>query len=103
MWKSITAWFASKGGFSHVVAGTWLVAVAAYGSVPAFHTLVIDMWAKTPPVFREIGLAIAGLLAWYTTTAKALTGTVDTQGNVSLTGNPVVPVALEGQKTEPKN
>ena len=65
MWSDIKAWFKAQGGFSHVVAATYASAIAAYGLVPAFHQLVIDVWAKTPPGVREVGLA-----AWYTSTHK---------------------------------
>lgn len=101
MWGKIKAWFETRGGFYHVVAGAWLLSVAGYTSVPAFHTLIIDIWAKTPPIAREIGLAIAGLLAWYTSAQKALSATVDASGNVNVKGNPVVEVSLEGKKTTP--
>lgn len=70
MWKSITAWFAKQGGFAHVVAGLWSGAILAYAAVPPFHQFVIDVWAKTPPFAREGGLAITGLVAWYSSTHK---------------------------------
>lgn len=70
MWKAITAWFQAQGGFTHVVAAAWGIAIGGYTFVPAFHQLIIDIWAKTPPGLRESGLALAGLLAWYTSTQK---------------------------------
>ena len=73
MWKSIGAWIKAQGGFSHVVASVWVAAVGAYAAVPPFHQFIIDVWAKTPPGLREGGLAVAGLLAWYTSTQKEST------------------------------
>jgi hypothetical protein len=72
MWKSIKAWLAAQGGFSHVVAGIWTGAIVAYAAVPPFHQFVIDVWAKTPPFARETGLAIIGLVAWYQNTHKVV-------------------------------
>jgi hypothetical protein len=72
MWKSVTTWFAKQGGFSHVVAGLWSGAILAYATVSPFHQFVIDVWAKTPPVAREAGLAIIGLVAWYQNTHKGV-------------------------------
>ena len=66
MWKAISAWFESKGGFAHVAAGVWSSAILAYATVPPFHQFVIDVWAKTPPGVREAGLAVVGLVAWCT-------------------------------------
>lgn len=70
MWKKIGDWITAQGGLSHIVASTWIAAIGAYAAVPPFHQFVIDVWAKTPPGLRETGLAIAGLLAWYTSTQK---------------------------------
>lgn len=70
MLEKIKAWFVAQGGLSHVVAGAWASAIAAYAAVPPFHQLVIDIWAKTPPGLREGGLTVAGLFAWYTSTRK---------------------------------
>lgn len=70
MWKAISSWFDSRGGFSHVVAGGWSSAILAYATVPPFHQFVIDVWAKTPPGVREGGLAAVGLIAWYSSTHK---------------------------------
>jgi hypothetical protein len=66
-------WAASKGGWSHVIAIGFALAIAAYANVPAVHTLIIDIWAKTPPFLREIGLAAIGLYAWYKQNNKLLT------------------------------
>jgi len=71
MLNKVRAWFEAQGGLAHVVAATWLAAIGAYMSVPPFHALVIDMWAKTPPDVRSAGLAAAGLLSWYSSTRKA--------------------------------
>lgn len=71
MWAAIKSWFEKQGGFAHVVAGVYSGAILAYGVVPDFHQLVIDIWAKTPPVAREVGLALVGVAALYTSTHKA--------------------------------
>lgn len=70
MWQDIKAWFSAQGGFAHVVAAVWSGAILAYAAVPPFHQLVIDIWAKTPPGAREVGLAVVGLAAWYSSTRK---------------------------------
>lgn len=66
----VGCWLKSKGGFAHIVAVAWGGAILAYSSVPPFHRLIIDIWAKTPPDFREGGLAAIGLIAWYTSTQR---------------------------------
>jgi hypothetical protein len=68
MWKTISSWFEKQGGFSHVIASLWLALVGGYAAVPPFHQFIIDIWAKTPPTLREAGLAVVGLIAWYTNT-----------------------------------
>lgn len=65
LWLKIKAWFDSKGGAAHVGAAVIAGAVTCYAAVPAFHQLVINIWAKTPPALREIGAAIGGIYTWY--------------------------------------
>lgn len=72
MWADFKAWLAKQGGFSHVVGSLFIAAPIAYAAVPAFHQLVIDVWAITPPLAREAGFSIVGLYAWYQNTHKGV-------------------------------
>lgn len=69
-WEKIKAWFAARGGFVHVVAAGWSLGLLAYRESVPFHQFIIDVWAKTPPLAREAGLAAIGLLALYTSPKK---------------------------------
>jgi len=62
---NIQAWFASRGGFSHVMAGLFLMAVGAFGAVPAFHTLCMNVYQMLPAWVEEILVSAAGIYAWY--------------------------------------
>lgn len=72
MWEDVKAWLKAKGGIAHIVAVAFTSAIVAYAAVPPFHTLVLDVWAKTPPMAREAGLAFAGLYAWYKQNQKGV-------------------------------
>jgi hypothetical protein len=61
----ITAWLASKGGFSHVVAAAYLAAVTLYASVPAFANLLNTIYGLVPAWGHELLLAVLGVAAWY--------------------------------------
>jgi hypothetical protein len=65
MWNEVKAWFASKGGFSHVVAGLFASAVLAYSLVPSFASLLNSIYALIPAWGHEVILAALGLYAWY--------------------------------------
>lgn len=65
MWNNFKLWIASKGGASHIAAIIYIAAVAAYGAVPAFQTLVDNIYAVTPSWFHQLALAVVGLIAWY--------------------------------------
>lgn len=69
-WEKLKAWFAARGGFVHVVAAGYGLAVLAYAQSPPFHQFVIDVWAKTPASLREAGAAAIGILALYTSPKK---------------------------------
>jgi hypothetical protein len=62
---NIQAWFASRGGFSHVVAGLFLLAVGAFARVPAFHDLCMHVYRTLPAWAEECVVAVAGIYAWY--------------------------------------
>jgi hypothetical protein len=65
LWVRFSDWVASKGGWSHLMAGIYGGAIGAYAAVPAFHKLVIDAWAKTPTGVIEVLSAAAGIYALY--------------------------------------
>lgn len=65
MWNSIVSWFASKGGFAHVIVVAIAALVGAYAAVPAFATLVNDLYGMTPAWFHEVALAAIGIFMTY--------------------------------------
>lgn len=67
LWNMITAWFASKGGASHVLALTYIFAMAAYAAVPSFHALVISVHQALPAWVQELGTTALALVAFYKT------------------------------------
>ncbi len=71
MWNAIVNWLKAQGGVAHVLALSIAGAVAAYAAVPAFATLVNDLYATTPAWFHEIALAAIGIyLTYFSPTAK---------------------------------
>lgn len=69
--EKIKAWATEKGGWAHIIAVVYAGAILAYGTVPSFHALVMDVWAHFPKWGSELTLAILGLIAWYKTTNKS--------------------------------
>lgn len=67
MFEKISVWLADHGGFFHVLAAIVGFLVLGFSIVPAFHTLCIDVWAKTPAWVCQLALAAAGLYTLYTT------------------------------------
>ena len=65
MISNIVAWFNSKGGFSHVAAAVFSMAMLAYGAVPQFHALVNQIHAALPGWVQELATTAAALYAWY--------------------------------------
>jgi ABC-type Co2+ transport system permease subunit len=63
--ENIQAWFLSKGGFTHICAGLFLAAVGAFGAVPAFHTLCMNLYHVLPAWAEQVILAAIGIYAWY--------------------------------------
>lgn len=70
IWSGIQAWFAAKGGFTHVVAGAYASTVLAYAAVPAFANLLNNVYADFPVWAHELILAALGLAALYMGTKK---------------------------------
>lgn len=68
--KKLSAWFASKGGVYHVIAGLFGFAVLAYAQHGAFTDLVNQIYALLPSWAHEAILAAAGLVALYKNTSK---------------------------------
>jgi len=65
LWNDLEAWLDKKGGFTHVVAGLAVTAIGAYAAVPAFHSLVMSLYAILPAWAEQIALALVGLYVWY--------------------------------------
>ena len=63
----VASFIASKGGFSHIVAVLFAGAILAYAQVPAFHGLVLHVYAALPAYDEEVVLATVGMYAWYRT------------------------------------
>jgi len=62
---NIQAWFVSRGGFSHFMAGLFGTAVAAYAMVPPFHALVLQIQATLPAGVEDAVTAALGIYVWY--------------------------------------
>ncbi len=89
---NIQAWFASKGGFTHVVAGLALAAIGAYAAVPAFHALVQSVYAALPGWAEQVVLAAVGVYVWYHDSSSPA-GTVAASKAIMSNGN--APTAAE--------
>jgi hypothetical protein len=72
IWIGIVAWFKSKGGFAHVTAAVYAMAVLAYAQVPAFQNLCNTVYGDMPSWLHEWLLAAVGIAAWYKTTNSAV-------------------------------
>jgi len=53
-----------------VVAGLFVASIAAYAAVPAFTTLVNNIYGILPSWSHQLILAILGLYAWYKRTSS---------------------------------
>ena len=89
---NIQAWFLSKGGFTHVMAGLVLAAVGAFGAVPAFHTLCMNLYRLLPGWAEQAILAALGIYAWYRV-SRSPAGTVAAAKAIMANGN--APTAAE--------
>jgi hypothetical protein len=71
MFEKIGKWVDSKGGVAHIIAGTWLFLLAAYGSVKPFHDFVIYAHSHMPGWVEETIAGVVPLIGFYKTwTAK---------------------------------
>jgi hypothetical protein len=63
----VASFVASKGGWSHFFAVVFAGAVLGYAQVPAFHALVLQVYAALPSWVEEIATAVIGVYVWYRT------------------------------------
>ena len=90
---NIQAWFLSKGGFTHVMAGLFLAAIGAFGAVPAFHTLCMNLYRLLPGWAEQVILAALGIYAWYRV-SRSPAGTV-AASKVIMKDTATAPTAAE--------
>ena len=78
LWQQYKTWVASKGGILHCLVIVYLAALSWFTASPAFHTLVVGIWAKFPSSLQEVVEAVIEILAIYgigsgvTSTVKAV-------------------------------
>jgi hypothetical protein len=65
IWKAISSWFASKGGFTHVAAVVFASLMMAYAAVPQFHTWVLAINSFLPGWLESTVVMLIALYAWY--------------------------------------
>ena len=71
MWNAIVNWVTSKGGWAHAIVIAIAAVVGAYAAVPAFATLVNNLYAMTPSWFHMVALAAVGIfMTYFNPTAK---------------------------------
>lgn len=75
--NSIKAWFASKGGFSHVVVGVYVALIALYAGVPSVASLLNTIYAALPAWSHEVILAVLGAAAFYSNNDAATKSNAD--------------------------
>lgn len=63
--NAIAAWFKSKGGLAHVLAGAFAFLMLAYAGVPSFHALVLKVHALLPGWSQELMTTAIALWAFY--------------------------------------
>ena len=97
MIKNIQQWFQSKGGMSHVIAGAYLFLLAAYGTVPQFHSLVQTVNQHLPGWVEELAAAVVGLAGFYKNwDAKNANRAVPGQGSANGTAGSINASATKG-------
>lgn len=69
LFEQVGKWVDSKGGAAHLIAGTWLFLLAAYGSVKPFHDFVLQVHAAVPSWIQEAVAGILPLIGFYKTWA----------------------------------
>lgn len=90
--SNVKAWFASKGGFSHVAVAVFVAIIAAFNTVPEFHKLCMDIYNTLPGWAEELVGAALALYAWYRSPLSPA-GTMAAARSVS--GLPNAPTAKE--------
>ena len=65
VWTAIRNWFASKGGFAHVAAGVFTVAVVEYKMNTQFAAAANAAWAWLPQWVHIVVILLFPLWAWY--------------------------------------
>ena len=96
---NIKAWFASKGGFTHVMAGLFAAAVLAFGAVPAFHTLCMNVYNALPGWLEDVIMAAVGLYAWYRVSLSPA-GTVAASKAITNNGNAPTAAQVDAATTK---
>jgi hypothetical protein len=64
-WGKIVAWFKAKGGVLHCLVLVYLAGLGAFAASPAFHTLLVGVWAKFPSLLQTAAEAVMQILAIY--------------------------------------
>jgi uncharacterized membrane protein YhfC len=82
MWQSITAWFKSKGGVAHVIAGAWAFLIFAYATEKPFHDYIVHLKDMLPPWIEDMVTAIVPLFMLYKTWDKTQTVTAPADSTV---------------------
>lgn len=65
LWQEFTVWLASKGGVLHCLAIVYLAGLGWFTTSPAFHALVVGVWAKFPGSLQTVVEAVIQILALY--------------------------------------
>jgi len=68
----LKSWFDSNTSLTHYVAVAIVFLIGAYYNVPAFHQLVVDIYANLPGWGKELATAIVALYLWYRNGQKAV-------------------------------
>ena len=95
----VASFVASKGGWSHFFAVVFAGAVLGYAQVPAFHALVLQVYAALPAWLEQWVLAGVGLYAWYRTSNSAA-GTLARAR--AIKDSPDAPTAAQVDAADPK-
>jgi len=84
IWTSIVNWFKSKGGVAHVIAGVFVLGVAAYAQVPQFAAALNELYNSMPAWVHQWALVLVALYAWYKNTGKGQINLNGSQGKLPL-------------------
>ena len=64
-WEKISAWFKAKGGVLHCLVIVYIAGLAWFSASPAFHALLVQIWAKFPSILQIAIEAVMQILAIY--------------------------------------